>query len=102
MVKRALSLTMCLYQALTLEGGVMRSLQDLLQERQKAGIAIHRALQGLGSLTVKDDDERAAMSVFARDDDERAAMSIFARDDDERAAVAVFARNDDERAAIAH
>jgi hypothetical protein len=80
----------------------MRSLEELLHSRQKAGIAIHRALQGLGASASRDDDERAAVSVFARDDDERAALSVFARDDDERAAVSVFARSDDERAAIAN
>ena len=80
----------------------MSSLQEMLQSRQRAGMAIHRALQGLGASSVKDDDERAAVSTFARDDDERAAISTFARDDDERAAISVFARNDDERAAIKH
>ena len=66
----------------------MRTLEELLHSRQQAGIAIHRALQGLGSLTMKDDDERASVSVFARDDDERASVSVFARDDDERASIA--------------
>src|SRR4051812_24967730 len=97
MVKRELSLTMRLYKALTLEGGIMRTLEELLYSRQQAGIAIHRALQGLGALTVKEDDERIAVSTFARDDDERIAASTFARDDDERIAVSTFARDDDER-----
>jgi hypothetical protein len=64
------------------------SLQELLQSRQRAGLAIHRALQGLEAFSVKDDDERACISAFARDDDERACASTFARDDDERACVA--------------